>query len=76
MQKTILIVIVLVCCLYSGLACSQNQVDTESVLKYFASFYMPAEHETSNRAMLFGQELRPEYNSQISTELPDRNLLK
>jgi len=78
MQKKILIVVVLVCCLYSGLASSQNRVDAESVLKYFASFYIPAEQSASTRAMMFGQELRPEYkpSAMSSNKLPERNYLK
>jgi hypothetical protein len=78
MQKKILIVMVLVCCLYSGLASSQNLVGAESVLKYFASFYVPTEQKTLTRAMLFGQELRPEYQLpvQAGNELPGRTIFK
>ncbi|MBU1108415.1 MAG: hypothetical protein KKB51_17200 [Candidatus Riflebacteria bacterium] len=78
MQKKILIVLVLVCCFFSGLANSQNLVSAESVLKYFASFYIPAEQKTLTRAMLFGQELRPEYKLpvQSSNDLPDRTFFK
>ncbi|EKD81696.1 MAG: hypothetical protein ACD_39C01681G0003 [uncultured bacterium] len=78
MQKKILIVIVIAGFLCSGLASSQSQIDAESVLRYFASFYIPSEQQTSTRAMMFGQELRPEYkpDSKNQSELPDRNFLK
>lgn len=77
MQKKFLIMIIVVICFYSGLASSQSHIDAESVLKYFASFYIPSEHQATTRAMLFGQEFRPDpvTTGQLNT-LPDRNYLK
>ena len=78
MQKKLLIVIVVAGFLCSGLASSQSQIDAESVLRYFASFYMPSEEQTTTRAMMFGQELRPEYHpdNKSNNELPERNFLR
>jgi len=78
MQKKVLIVIILAGFLCSGLASSQSQIDAVSVLKYFASFYMPSENHTTTRAMMFGQELRPEHrpDSKRNNELPERNFLR
>lgn len=77
MHKKILILIIAVICLYSGLASSQNRIDPESVLKYFASFYIPYEQQSTTRAMMFGQEFRPELRlNGENTTLPDRTYLK
>ncbi|PKL41608.1 MAG: hypothetical protein CVV41_17805 [Candidatus Riflebacteria bacterium HGW-Riflebacteria-1] len=78
MQKKVLIVVIVAGFLCSGLASSQSVVDAESVLKYFASFYIPSEQQTTARAMMFGQEFRPENHAdnKSSNELPDRNFLR
>lgn len=66
--------------LFSGLGFSQEKLNANSVLRYFASLYVPYEaNKKAGFSMSFGNEFnvnRPATNSDGSAEFPQRNFLK
>lgn len=77
-KAVLALILVLSITFFSGLGFSQEKLSAAGVFRFFASFYLPYEAESSF-SMTFGRELLPHQTGKIAAEkdeMPQRNFLK
>lgn len=73
MQKTTLIILLVMASLCSGLALSQENFSAGRLFQFIASMYAPSDPRQNDRVMTFGEELRPEVKT---ANIPQPTYLK
>ncbi|MDD3146650.1 MAG: hypothetical protein PHD82_05065 [Candidatus Riflebacteria bacterium] len=70
MQKTALIILLVMASLCSGLALTPEGFSPGRILQAFASMYAPSDPDNNDRVMTFGRELLPQTEAVLIPQQP------